>query len=662
MPPATHHDLPPLRKILSFHFLWSSTFASGFADRLAMLAVAVMLGQGVTGGDLGEHVRLGDSAIIAAINFWFFLPYVVWGPFAGWLADRLPRKWLMFVSDEARGLLILLAFTMIPSGQTGFIPGLYDHWFSLDAFGQTLAFTHAWKIWIMFFLIGLFAATFSPSRNSIIPNVVGYRYLQRANSVVLGMGVIGNLVGFPIGGFLSEEFLHGCILASAIAYLGPGLMWPFLKTPVTRHDRRKVKVHAGPLTPAIEIIHGARYVLSHRPILTLTLVSILFWSGSHVIMAAASAIAVDLYRGDIADFAMIGGAFGVGMLLGAVILGVLNARTGGEVIVTFGMFGAGVFLILLASVPSLYVGLVIALALGLFGGLLMIGINTMIQQFTADCFRGRVMSFKDLASDLGGVSISLFIWISNDDKGIIVVAYVFAALLIAAAGVGLFRFMFRGPMPNARANFVYRILRLHTQAMYRPRFIGRHHVPGDGPALLVANHTAGVDPLLIQCSMIRIVRWMMAKDMMVGALGWVWRAWQIIPVDTQNSDTKSVREAVRRLKDGEVVGIFPEGGLNRGEELTNEFRAGVGLIASRADVPIVPIYITGTPRVQTAFQSLLRFGHAVVVYGRPVTVSELLADHVEGSRHEHIANALRRRIEAMSERPPQADAMTVAKL
>jgi len=232
-------DRRPLLHNLSFHFLWSSTFASGFADRLAMLSVAVMLGQGVQ-DDLIEKIRLGDAAIIAAINFWFFLPYVIWGPFAGWLADRVPRKWLMFISDEARGLLILFAFTLIPAGQSGFSADIYDPWLTFDLFGQSVVLAHTWKIWAMFFLIGLFAATFSPSRNSVIPNVAGYRHLQRANSVVLGMGVIGNLVGFPAGGFLSESFLRACILASAFAYLIPGLMWPFLKTPVKRRERKNI--------------------------------------------------------------------------------------------------------------------------------------------------------------------------------------------------------------------------------------------------------------------------------------------------------------------------------------------------------------------------------------------------------------------------------------
>ena len=215
---------------LSFHFLWTSTFASGLADRLAMLAAAVMLGQGVITGEMAQ-VRLGDAAIIAGINFWFFLPYVIWGPVAGWLADRLPRKWIMFVADESRGLIILLAYLMLPPHASGPVIGLYHTWIEFHLFGFTLIFTHAWKIWLMMFAIGMFAATFSPARNSVIPNVVGFALLQRANAMVLGMGVIGNLLGFALGGGLAQNAINACILTSSLGYIILGFVWPFLKTP-----------------------------------------------------------------------------------------------------------------------------------------------------------------------------------------------------------------------------------------------------------------------------------------------------------------------------------------------------------------------------------------------------------------------------------------------
>ena len=85
---------------VSFHLLWSSTFASGVGDRLIMNAALPMLGYGPESAE--------NASIQAGIQFFFFLPYLLWSPFAGWLSDRLPRKWIMFAADETRGIILLL--------------------------------------------------------------------------------------------------------------------------------------------------------------------------------------------------------------------------------------------------------------------------------------------------------------------------------------------------------------------------------------------------------------------------------------------------------------------------------------------------------------------------------------------------------------------------
>ncbi len=647
--PANHtRPLPPpkLRANLSFHFLWTSTFASGFADRLAMLAVGVMLGQGIKDQAL-EAVRLGDSAIVAGINFWFFLPYVLWGPFAGWLADRLPRKWLMFAADEARGLIILFAWFLLPPGadvaDPQLVRGLYDTWLTLGP----IELTQAWKIWLIMFLIGTFAATFSPARNSVIPNVVGYRALQRANSVVLGMGVIGNLIGFGVGGKLASDALSACILTSSICYFVPGWMWPFLKTPALRHVRTP-KRPGGPGAALVEIARGGQYILKHRPLIALTAASILFWTGSHVILASGSAIAVDLYGGDVTDFAAIGGAFGLGMLVGALTLGFINSRVGGELIIVVAMVGVAVFLALLTVVPLLWVGIILAICCGLFGGMIMITVNTMTQMLTADGYRGRVMAFKDLASDLGGVAVSLAIWrMAEADKYVLYIADFFAAALVGSAVVGARRYVLKGPIADWRLNVCWRVARLYCQAFHRARYLGHHRVPRHGPVLLVAPHTAGVDPLLIQSALPRRVRWLMAGDMMIRPLGWFWKLLQIIEVQQGQADRTSARDAVAALKQGQIVGIFPEGGINREDAGLKPFAEGVGMIAGRSDAWIVPVAIDGTPRAASAYAALFKLSQSRVLFGQPFRASEVTdPDAGRSRRNAKLTQTIRDRVEA----------------
>lgn len=649
--PTSHPELPRLSRNYSFHFLWTSTLASGFADRLAMLAVAVMLGQGVVRGPLASE-RLADASIIAAINFWFFLPYVLWGPFAGWLADRLPRKWIMFVADEARGLIILFAYTLLPTGSTGAVPGLYETWQTFDLFGLTIALDHAWQVWLMMFSIGLFAATFSPARNSIVPNVVGYAVLQRANSLVIGMGVIGNLIGFAVGGPLAEQFVHLCIFGSALSYLIPGWMWPFLKTPVKRRDRTAHQHSASPLGVLREVHHGARYILQHKPILVLTIISVLFWSGSHVIMAAGSAIAVHLYGGTIADFAMIGGSFGLGMLLGALTLGVLNNRFGSEVTMIVSMVAVAVLFSLLVVVPFLWLGIGLALVMGYFGGFIMITANTLIQQLTADCYRGRVMGFKDLVSDAGGVAISFAIWrMADADRHILHMAHVFAGLLLATAAWGVWRYLLHGAAPRRVMNLLWRIDRLYATGIHHVQAAGLHHVPSNGPAILVCKHTAGVDPLLIQAMLRRPVRWMMAAEHMHAALRWFWAIIEPVGVKRDGNDRAAIRQALGALRDGDVLGIFPEGHLpeHRGQFLP--FNSGVALLAARGKAPIVPVYISGTPhsRKRKVYTSFFRFSRARIIFGKPFTLADLAVDPRD---HQAVADAIQQRLRDLAATTP----------
>ena len=85
--------------------MWTSAAASGFGDRLVQLAAWSMLGVHLAGTDA--------SSVQAGVSFFFFLPYVLLGPWAGWLADTLPRKWILLFCDEARAFVLLLAWTFL---------------------------------------------------------------------------------------------------------------------------------------------------------------------------------------------------------------------------------------------------------------------------------------------------------------------------------------------------------------------------------------------------------------------------------------------------------------------------------------------------------------------------------------------------------------------
>lgn len=163
------------------------------------------------------------------------------------------------------------------------------------------------------------------------------------------------------------------------------------------------------------------------------------------------------------------------------------------------------------------------------------------------------------------------------------------------------------------AGLAYRAMQVLCTTLHRLRVEGGERLNlgrFPGPLIVVANHTAGVDPLLIQSACPFEVRWMMARDMMSPGLQGLWDMGQMIPVDRQGRDTTSVRIALRHLARGGVIGVFPEGGIERPARTLKPFLAGAGLIIAKSHAPVLPILIDGTPEDVSAAASLLRPSHS----------------------------------------------------
>ncbi|MEW4562997.1 lysophospholipid acyltransferase family protein [Bremerella sp. JC770] len=122
----------------------------------------------------------------------------------------------------------------------------------------------------------------------------------------------------------------------------------------------------------------------------------------------------------------------------------------------------------------------------------------------------------------------------------------------------------------------------------------------DQGAVIVANHRSSVDPFFIHLAAKRRVRWFVAKEFFSNwFFGWFLYETGAIPTRRGGIDNASVREAVRLLHDGKWVGVLPEGRINLSDEFMMPVRPGAALLARKADVPILPVYIHGAPYNKT---------------------------------------------------------------
>lgn len=167
------------------------------------------------------------------------------------------------------------------------------------------------------------------------------------------------------------------------------------------------------------------------------------------------------------------------------------------------------------------------------------------------------------------------------------------------------------------ANAMFRLIRAYSRIMHRPSIAGAavqlDRDPdgfGDRPLVIVANHTAGVDPLLIQSALPFEVRWVMAEDMRAEVLQWLWDLGRVIFVDRESGGGMGIREALRHLKAGGTIGVFPEGAIARPARRLLPFKDGVGLLIARTRALVRPVVIEGTPQVDPAWASLVRSSRA----------------------------------------------------
>jgi len=180
----------------------------------------------------------------------------------------------------------------------------------------------------------------------------------------------------------------------------------------------------------------------------------------------------------------------------------------------------------------------------------------------------------------------------------------------------------------------------YCRLMFRLRVEGA--VPADltGPAILVANHTSGADPPLVSAALKRRISFVVAQEIYtVPGVHWFCDIVGCIPVARTGRDLPALREAMRRLENGGIVGIFPGGGIRHGDLLA-EVKPGVALLALKTGAPVLPVYIHGSPVCKNIYLALFCPARVTVSFGEP-----LRFETAEGKplreRPEEIAETIR---------------------
>lgn len=187
---------------------------------------------------------------------------------------------------------------------------------------------------------------------------------------------------------------------------------------------------------------------------------------------------------------------------------------------------------------------------------------------------------------------------------------------------------------NKMYSFAYHILWPIVHVLWPYRFTGRESIP-EGGAVVCANHSSFIDPILVGLAFGKkhFLHFMAKAELFkVPVLGWIMRKAGAFGVNRGSNDISAVRTAMKYLKAGEKVLIFPEG-TRVSEDDAVEARTGAIRLASKLRMPIVPVHV---PRVKKLFSRV------DIHIGEPYYVEN--ADH---SNFERLSGELMRRISSL---------------
>lgn len=135
--------------------------------------------------------------------------------------------------------------------------------------------------------------------------------------------------------------------------------------------------------------------------------------------------------------------------------------------------------------------------------------------------------------------------------------------------------------------------RVISKLIYKIEFENKEALNRDGAYVLVANHKHNFDPIIISFATNREINYMAKAELFKTKIGkWVFESIKCISVDRNKNDITAIKKALRVLKNGEILGVFPEGTRVEKRE-DGDVKSGAVLIASKAKVNIIPVAISG---------------------------------------------------------------------
>ena len=451
------------------------------------------------------------------------------------------------------------------------------------------------------FLMGLHSTLFGPVKFAYLPQHLDERELTGGNGMVEMGTFVAILLGNVAGGLLiavpqvGPHYVAAACLALAV--LGRVMAQAIPASPPTDPG---LVINWNAFTETwrnLKLAHGN--VVVFRSLLGISWM----WFFGAVFLSQFPVFAREVLHGNEQVASALLVVFSVGVGTGALLCEMLSRRHVEIGLVPLGAFGMTVFSVdlyfasrALPPASSLALGAFLAqpahwrvladlFALSLFAGIFSVPMYALIQLRSQPTHRARIIAANNILNALFMIVSSLMV------GALLAAGFTVPEVFLV---VGLLNAVVAGYIFLLVPEYLLRFLAwLLTHLVYRFKVEGDEHIPAQGAAVLVCNHVSYVDAVLLMAASPRPIRFIMDHRIFaMPVLGALFRLGKAIPIAPQKDDPaayeRAFAEARRVLDEGDLLAIFPEGGLTRDGEL-GEFKGGLMKILQTHPVPVVPM-------------------------------------------------------------------------
>jgi len=392
----------------NFLSLWTSQIFSQIADKVFLVLIIALVSNRFQTAD--QPISGWVSSVMAA----FTVPAILFGTIAGVYIDRWRKQWVMVISNLGRGILVLAIpfwLGLVPQDQPAF-----------------------WGLLCITFLVSTFTQFFTPAEQAAIAIVVDKPKLLSANSIytttIMAALVLGFALGEPLLAFADRLIPDtGQEIVVGGSYLIAGLVLFLLKTGETSASLHKQEFHLWR-----DIQEGFSYLSGKAS----ALAALLQLVGAFSVIAALTVLAVRLAEVmpeiKSEQFGILLADASLGMAIGAGIVARLGHLLKRQTLALIGSLGMAVFMIGLAYFcDRFWIGLAMIGGAGIFAGLCVIPMQTVIQEETPEEMRGKVFGLQNNAVN---IALSLPLTVAGISESYFGLSRVIISLSIFILAVG----------------------------------------------------------------------------------------------------------------------------------------------------------------------------------------------------------------------------------